>query len=280
MATPYLSFLFLGTAEPHFCSVGWRRESFQNQPHSMTSLAAHGMFSPTCVPTALISCPTCDTQDPGSTEDGAPQPVFLIPVLIQTLVSPTASLSDAQQHGVDDPALLGFHAVQLQPILAEDNSGSRKQVLKNTLNQDNVPFLSAGCVKVQDRSLESTWRDGTGIPPASVVEKHLVSQGTDNQHSRGGHWEFIGKDSFLSFHLLPHDVFIFWTHSHTHHQSRSCRCSVCSHQYLHHETERVLVRGTLSCSLTCSCPCPCCGVGTISSVFLHTASPPSPSQHI
>ena len=65
--------------------------------------------------------------------------------------------------------LLGFHAVNLHTILAEDNSGSRNHLLKDTLSQDNFPFLSSGSVKVQEWSLESTWRDGTGILPASFL---------------------------------------------------------------------------------------------------------------
>ena len=65
--------------------------------------------------------------------------------------------------------LMGFHAVNLQPILAEDNSGSRNQLLKDTLSQDDFPVLSYGCVKVQEWSLESTWRDGTGILLASFL---------------------------------------------------------------------------------------------------------------
>jgi len=65
--------------------------------------------------------------------------------------------------------LLGFHAVNLHPILAEDNSGSRNHLLKDTLSQDDFPFMSSASVKDHDWSLESTWRDGTGILPASFL---------------------------------------------------------------------------------------------------------------
>jgi len=42
---------------------------------------------------------------------------------------------------------MGFHVVNLHPILAEDNSGSRNPLQKDTLSQDNFPFLSSGSVK-------------------------------------------------------------------------------------------------------------------------------------
>ena len=167
---------------------------------------------------------------------------------------------------------MGFHVVNLHPILAEDNSGSRNQLLKDTLSQDDFPFLSSGSVKVQGWSLESTWRDGTGIPPASLAAKHTAFQVMENLPSWGGYWEFRGNKAFLSPHLHPHHVFIFWTHSHTHHQLWNCRCPGCSHQYLHRGTERVLFRGTMSCSPRCSHPCPHGGLGTIPSAYPHTVS--------
>ena len=43
--------------------------------------------------------------------------------------------------------LMGFHTVILHSILAEDNSHSRNHLLKDTLSQDNFPFLSSGSVK-------------------------------------------------------------------------------------------------------------------------------------
>lgn len=174
--------------------------------------------------------------------------------------------------------LLGFHAVKLHPILAEDNSHSRNHLLKDTLSQDNFPFQSSGSVKVQEWSLESTWRDGTGIPPASLVAKHTAFQVMENLLSWGGYWEFRGNKAFLSFHLLPHHVFIFWTNSHTHHQLWNCRCPGCSQQYLHGGAERGLVRGTVSCTPTCFCPCLQSSAVTTPQVYPLPVSPLSPFE--
>ena len=174
--------------------------------------------------------------------------------------------------------LLGFHAVNLHPILAEDNSGSRNHLLKDTLSQDDFPFLSSGSVKEQGWSLESTWRDGTGIPPASLAAKHTAFQVMENLPSWGGYWEFRGNKAFLSPHLLPHHVFIFWTNSHTHHQLWNCRCPGCSQQYLHRGAERGLVRGTVSCTPTCFCPYLQSSVVTTPRVYPLPLSPLSPFE--
>ena len=174
--------------------------------------------------------------------------------------------------------LMGFHAVQLHPILAEDNSGSRNHLLKDTLSQDDFPFMSSASVKDHDWSLESTWRDGTGIPPASLAAKHTAFQVMENLPSWGGYWEFRGNKAFLSPHLHPHHVFIFWTHSHTHHQLWNCRCPGCSQQYLHRGAERGLVRGTVSCTPTCFCPCLQSSAVTTPQVYPLPVSPLSPFE--
>jgi len=234
----------------------------------------HVVFSPPipCVPTTLVSCHTCDLQVQLSAEGIAPQPVFRAPLLVETCVCPRTTLSDVQQHGAHDPSLLDLHTVHLQPILAQDNSGSRKLFLKDTSSQDNFSFLSTGCVKEQDWSLESTWRDGTGIPPPHWLKNTLNHKAQTISTPEMDIGNSGGKTAFLSSHFLPQDDFFFWTHSHTHHQPWRCRCSGCSHQYLHRGTERVLFRGTISCSPRCSHPCPHGGLGTIPSAYPHTVS--------
>ena len=64
--------------------------------------------------------------------------------------------------------MLGFQAVFLLPILAEDNSCSRKLSIYGALNENSFPFLGTGSTEEQDWSLVVTWREGTGIPQASV----------------------------------------------------------------------------------------------------------------
>ena len=84
------------------------------------------LWVPEAVPVhAPVPHLTCDNQVPRSTEGRAPHPVALVPVLIPTSVLPCAPQGNIQQHGVAQLPMLGFQAVLLHPILAEDNSGSR-----------------------------------------------------------------------------------------------------------------------------------------------------------
>ena len=174
--------------------------------------------------------------------------------------------------------LMGFHAVQLHPILAEDNSGSRYYLLKDTLSQDNFPFLSSGRVKEHGWSLESTWRDGTGIPPPHWLKNTLNHKAQTISTPEMDIGNSGGKTAFLSSHFLPQDVFFFWTHSHTHHQLWNCRCPGCSQQYLHRGAERGLVRGTVSCTPTCFCPCLQSSAVTTPQVYPLPLSPLSPFE--
>lgn len=146
------------------------------------------MFSPPspCVPTSLESHPTCDMEDQGSAEGRAPYPMVLIPLLVPTGVSPTASCRHVHWHGVDDHVLLSFHGVFQHAILAEDNAGSMYHLLKETISQDDISFLSSGSAQHQDWSLEGSWRDGTEIPTASLAEKLTALQCVENLTSRGG----------------------------------------------------------------------------------------------
>lgn len=92
--------------------------------HSRVPSFHWGLWGPGVVPArAPVPRLTCDSQGPGSTEGRAPHPVTLILVLVPTRVHPCTPQGDVQQHEVAHLPPLGFQAVLLHPILAEDDSG-------------------------------------------------------------------------------------------------------------------------------------------------------------
>ena len=89
---------------------------------AMPCLSQNGAQLISSAHTTLL-CLTWDSQVPGSAEGRAPHPVALVPVLVPTRVRPCAAQGDVQQHKVAHLPTLGFQAVLLHQILAEDDSG-------------------------------------------------------------------------------------------------------------------------------------------------------------
>lgn len=129
-----------------------------------------GLWSPGAVPAcAPVIHLTCESQVLRCTEGRAPHPVVPVPVLIPTRVRSLTSQGDIPQHDVAELPMLGFHAVLLHPILAEDDSGSGRMPVDGAAKQKQFPVPSAEGVQEEIRSWEVTWRDGTRMAQVSIT---------------------------------------------------------------------------------------------------------------